>query len=279
MMELPGYTLGETLRQDGGLMLRRGRSLADDAPVLALTPAQGNMPARILALLEHEYELRAELAPQWAAQPLALAHHAGRTTLILADPGGEPLECLLGRPLEPRRFLPLALGIADAVDALHRRGLMHKDLKPANILVAADGAQAWLTGFGIASRLPRERQAAEPPEVIAGTLAYMAPEQTGRMNRSIDSRSDLYAIGVIFYQLLTGVLPCTGADAMAWVHCQVAHAPTPPAALTPGVPTIFGVLTCETIEQAVERAGTKQGNAGFSAAMAAMEMADLMQKL
>ena len=82
-----------------------------------------------------------------------------------------------------------------------------------------------LTGFGIASRLPRERQAPEPPEIIAGTLAYMAPEQTGRMNRSIDSRSDLYALGVTFYQMLTGRLPFSAADPMEWVHCHIARKP------------------------------------------------------
>jgi serine/threonine protein kinase len=80
-------------------------------------------------------------------------------------------------------------------------------------------------GFGIASRLPRERQSPEPPEVIAGTLAYMAPEQTGRMNRSIDSRSDLYSLGVTFYEMLTGVLPFDASDPMEWVHCHVARQP------------------------------------------------------
>jgi len=93
---------------------------------------------------------------------------------------------------------------------MHERGLIHKDIKPANILVDAAGGRVWLTGFGIASRLPREHQAPAPPEVIAGTLAYMAPEQTGRMNRSVDSRSDLYALGITFYEMLTGQLPLHG---------------------------------------------------------------------
>src|SRR5262249_24961092 len=108
-----------------------------------------------------------------------------------------------------------------AVGKVHQRGLNHKDLKPANILVNCTDGQVRLTGFGIASRLPRERQAPDPPETIAGTLAYMAPEQTGRMNRSIDARSDLYALGVTFYQMLTGSLPFTAADPMEWVHCHL----------------------------------------------------------
>src|SRR5258705_2017280 len=83
-------------------------------------------------------------------------------------------------------------------------------------------------GFAIALRLPRERQPLEPPEVIAGTLAYMAPKQTGRMNRSVDSRSDLYALGVTLYEMLTGQLPFTAADPMEWVHCHIARQPVQP---------------------------------------------------
>ena len=158
----------------------------------------------VLDRLAHEYELRDELDGAWAARPLELARESGRTVLVLEDPGGEPLERLLGGPMEVERFLRLAIGIAAAVGKVHQRGLVHKDIKPANILVNCADGRARLTGFGIASRLPRERQAPEPPEVIAGTLAYMAPEQTGRMNRSIDSRSDLYALGVTFYEMLTG---------------------------------------------------------------------------
>ena len=96
-------------------------------------------------------------------------------------------------------WLRLAIGLSTAIHHLHQHGVIHKDIKPANVLVNPVTGQIWLTGFGIASRLPRERQAPEPPETIAGTLAYMAPEQTGRMNRSIDSRSDLYALGVTLY--------------------------------------------------------------------------------
>ena len=142
---------------------------------------------------------------------------------------GEPLDRLLGAPMEVGRFLGLAIAIAAAVGKLHQRGLVHKDIKPANILVNDATDEVRLTGFGIASRLARERQSPHPPETIAGTLAYMAPEQTGRMNRSIDSRSDLYALGVTFYQMLTGALPFTAADPMEWVHCHLARRPVAPA--------------------------------------------------
>jgi serine/threonine protein kinase len=96
--------------------------------------------------------------------------------------------------MEIGQFLRVAISLAAAVRQLHGRGLIHKDLKPATVMVEPRTGQVWLMGFGIASRSMRERQSAEPPEFIVGTLAYMAPEQTGRMNRSIDSRSDLYAL-------------------------------------------------------------------------------------
>src|SRR6266436_1859610 len=140
-----------------------------------------------LARLEHAYELRDVLDPGWATRPRSLVRQDGGDALLLEDPGGEVLSTLVGRPRESRVFLRVALGIAEALRQLHKQGIVHKDVKPAHILVDVGTGQAWLTGFSIASRVPRERQA--PPQIIAGSLAYMAPEQTGRMNRSVDSRS------------------------------------------------------------------------------------------
>src|SRR6202007_1307016 len=124
-------------------------------------------------------------------------------------------------------FLRVAIGLAKALGQVHRQGLIHKDIKPANVLVD-DADNVRLTGFGIASQLPHERQAPAPPEIIAGTLAYMAPEQTGRMNRTLDARSDLYSLGVTLYQMLTGALPFSAGDPLEWVHCHIARQPTPP---------------------------------------------------
>ena len=193
MNELSGYVFSPLREGDIALYRGSGDGLA---PVLLVT-AEGTSSGCV-ERLQHEYTLKGELDADWAARPVALTHHNGRVTLVLEDPGGTPLDRLLGRPLEISQFLRIAIPLAGAIRQVHERGLIHKDIKPANILVDAASGRVWLTGFGIASRLPRERQAPAPPEVIAGTLAYMAPEQTGRMNRSIDSRSDLYALGVTF---------------------------------------------------------------------------------
>jgi PAS domain S-box-containing protein len=181
--------------------------------------------------LKHEYSLASTLDAAWAVQPLALTHREGRMSLVLRDPGGEPLNRVLerrhGQPLDLIHSFRIAVGLATTVGQVHRHGLVHKDIKPENIFVD-DAGGVWLTGFGIASQLPREFQAPAPPEIIAGTLAYMAPEQTGRMNRSIDTRSDLYSLGVCLYQMITGVLPFTAGDPLEWVHCHIARQPTPP---------------------------------------------------
>src|SRR6202521_4922663 len=197
-----GYVL-EPLREGADFTLYRGRQHGNPSPVLAIALFAEQPSPQTLRRLEHEYSLAAELDPAWAAKPLALTRHEGRTILLLTDPGGEPLDLVLerdqGQPLDLTRVLRIAIGLATALGQVHRRGLIHKDIKPANVLVDGDGT-VWLTGFAIASRLPHERQPPAPPEIIAGTLAYMAPEQTGRMNRSIDTRTDLYSLGVTLYQ-------------------------------------------------------------------------------
>src|SRR5467141_4145600 len=172
--------------------------------------------------------------------------------LALKDPGGAPLDRLLGRPLDISQFLRIAIPLAGALRRVHERGLIHKDIKPANILMDAAGGGVWLTGFGIASRLPREHQAPALPEVIAGTLAYMAPEQTGRMNRSVDSRSDLYALGVTFYEMLTGQLPFTAADPMEWVHCHVARQPVPPNEQVAGIQGPLSAIVMKLLAKTAE---------------------------
>jgi PAS domain S-box-containing protein len=227
---------------------------------VALAAEQPSPPS--LRRLEHEYSLAAELDPAWAARPLALTRHEGRMILVLKDPGGEPLDRILerdrGQPLELTRLLRIAIGLATALGQVHRHGLIHKDIKPVNVLVD-DVGNVYLTGFGIASQLPHECQAPAPPEIIAGTLAYMAPEQTGRMNRSIDTRSDLYSLGVTLYQMLTGALPFAAADPLEWVHCHIARQPTPPGDRA-AVPEPLSSLTMKLLaKNAEERYQTASG--------------------
>jgi len=237
--------------REGEVTLYRGCGDGLD-PILLVAPAGEHTARESLKRLEHEYALRALLDPDWAARPVALAPREGRMTLVLEDPGGEPLDRLLGRPLDVTQFLRIAIPLAVALRRVHERGLIHKDIKPANVLVDMSSGRAWLTGFGIASRLPREHRGPEPPEVIAGTLAYMAPEQTGRMNRSVDSRSDLYALGVTFYEMLTGTLPFTATDSMEWVHCHIARQPVSPDERVAGIPEALSAIAMKLLAKTAE---------------------------
>ncbi|MGV7214667.1 AAA family ATPase [Bradyrhizobium sp. UFLA05-112] len=253
----------QILWEDGERIFSRGWRL-DDAgqrsAVLFIAPAADPPSRSSLDRLAHEFELRDQLDRAWAVRPMDLIRDGGRTVLVLEDAGGEPLERLLGVPLELGRFLDLAIPIAAALGKLHQRGLVHKDIKPVNILLNDGTGDVRLTGFGIASRFARERQSPHPPETIAGTLAYMAPEQTGRMNRSIDYRSDLYALGITFYQMLTGALPFAAMEPMEWVHCHLARRPVPPAERLREIPgTISAIVMKLLAKRAEDRYRTAAG--------------------
>ncbi len=247
MNELLSYVFSPLREGDIALYRGSGDGLA---PILLVAAEETSLGC--VERLEHEHALRAELDADWTARPVALTRYNHRLALVLEDPGGAPLDRLLGRPLDVPHFLRIAIPLARALRQLHRRGLIHKDIKPTNILVDVAAGCVWLMGFGIASRLPRERQVPAPPEVIAGTLPYMAPEQTGRMNRSVDSRSDLYALGVTFYEMLTGQLPFTAGDPMEWVHCHIARQPMPPHERVAGIPGPLSAIAMKLLAKTAE---------------------------
>lgn len=219
---------------------------------LAVGSAVEHPTPESISRLTHEYELKDYLDAGWAVRPVELVRDRGQTILVLEYREAEPLAHFIGRPMKIQPFLKLTVAASSALRRLHGRGLIHKDIKPANVLVSSTSGEVWFTGFGIASLVPRERQAPEPPEFIAGTLAYMAPEQTGRMNRSIDSRSDLYSLGVMLYEALTGNLPFTASDPMEWVHCHIARNPISPSLRLMDVPTSVSAILLKLLSKTAE---------------------------
>ena len=167
-LDLSSHKL-EPLGGDGELALYRAHpaEASKSSPsMLVVVPLTQPSPAA-LRRMRHEYALRGQLDGASAVRPLVLAQLEGRSALVLEDPGGMPLDRLLSGPMQIAGFLRLAATIAGALGQLHKRGLVHKDVKPANILVDAADDRVWLMGLGLASRLPRERQSPAPPELIA----------------------------------------------------------------------------------------------------------------
>jgi PAS domain S-box-containing protein len=260
---VPEYGEASVVCETEGFVTCRALS-CDHGQILLRVPASARQPTLAILQLEHEYEVARELDPAFAVRPIVIERRAGNIALILEDFDCHALSDDLKAPLELSIFFKIAVGATAALAAIHRQGVIHKDIKPENIFLddgGPDGAvQVKLTGFGVASRLSRERQAPNPPEVIAGTLAYMAPEQTGRMNRSIDSRSDLYALGVTFYQMLTGQLPFNASDAMEWVHCHIARQPPPLSQLSAAIPRPLSDIVMKLLaKNAEDRYQTAEG--------------------
>ena len=249
-IELPDEEF-EVLWNDGESTLSRVRHKADGASTLLVQPAQAHATAS-LERFERARAIRDELEASWAARPTELIERRGEFALRMEDPGGQVLARLLGKPWDVGPFLRVAAGVASAIGALHRQGLIHKDVKPSNVLVDVPTGKAWLAGFGLTTRLARERHAPDSPQAIVGTLAYMAPEQTGRMNRSVDARSDLYSLGVTFYEMLTGTRPFEASEPMEWIHCHVARQPVPPGDRVPGIPATLSALVLKLLEKNAE---------------------------
>ena len=248
------------LDSDGESRLLRVMRPDQPFPILArmaVTPSGGpGDPAReagtALDRLRREHALSRRLDPAWAVKPLDLLPHGMAPVLTLADPGGQPLSALAVPGMPFRQRLALALRMAEAVAHLHRRGLMHGDLRPFNLLVGDDGAVR-LTGFGRACPVPvppgRPGQVAGRPDPL---LPYMAPEQSGRTGRPVDRRSDLYALGVTLYELFTGALPFAAGDAMEWLHSHLARAPIAPALHAPDLPAAIADILLRLLAKMAE---------------------------
>ncbi len=251
-MELPGYELRSLFQTTNNNLLFHAVRRADRLPVIIKTPRAQHPGPRERARYQREYTLLQHLrgtAGVLTAHGLEL--HAERPLLVLEDVGGRALSEQLGQPFEPSRFLAIAVPLAAILAEVHRRGVIHKDIKPANILLS-EGGRVWLIDFGLATLRQLEHVEAAAASLIEGTLPYMSPEQSGRMNRAVDYRTDFYSLGVVFYQLLTGQLPFRGRDALEWVHAHVAQAPVPPSQQVPSVPPLLSAVVLKLLGKAAE---------------------------
>ena len=220
-----------------GSDLYRARRLTDGMPVLLKLPAE-HADAAQSARLRREYLLLQSLNVAGIAKPLALVDEPGGLALVLEDFPGESLEAVLGRDLRMDLVVCLRIGrhLADALAAIDTAQVIHRDIRPGNILVAPATGEVLLVDFSCATAQEPHTVSSEHVTVPAGDWAYVSPEQTGRMNRPVDYRTDCYSMGVLFYRMLTGQLPFQANDPLEWTHCHIARMPTPPSEIAPEVP-------------------------------------------
>ncbi|RCJ40801.1 histidine kinase [Nostoc minutum NIES-26] len=223
---IEGYQVVEQLYFSSRTVVYRGIRNLDQQPVIIKYLNRDYPSFSELLQFRNQYAIAKNLDLPGVVQPYSLETYRNSYALVMEDFGGVSLqEYTKARSLELGEFLAIALELADIINGLYQHQVIHKDIKPANIVIHPDTKQIKLTDFSIASLLPRETQEIKNPQVLEGTLAYLSPEQTGRMNRGIDYRSDLYSLGVTFFELLTGQLPFQSNDPMELVHCHIAKQP------------------------------------------------------
>ena len=258
-MQLFGVDLRELVREEGDLSIYRGVTLVDSrSVVLKVAPISSR---RRIAELRHEQRIAQRLSGHGTLPLWGLHSEADRIGLLLEDLGGLPLgQLTAGAAVGVGPFLQLARGICGALASLHAAGIVHKNLSPRSIWVHPERSTAWLLDLGIASVLAQEASVYRAGSELAGQLAYMAPEQTGRMNRSIDQRSDLYALGTVFFELLTGRLPFPTRDPIELVHCHIAQPPPSLATIDPSLPPVLSIVVSRLLcKDADDRYQTAQG--------------------
>jgi predicted ATPase/serine phosphatase RsbU (regulator of sigma subunit) len=289
MLILPNYQISTQIYESANSLVYRGIRKKDNQPVILKVLKEDYPTPEELTRYRQEYEITKSLNLDGVIKSYSIEKYQNTLVIVLEDFGGESLKALSltlpqkGRELSGREkgrvpgipsggglergpgvpspsggglgrgpFLSLAIQIADTLGQIHAANIIHKDINPANIVWNQTTNQLKIIDFGISSRLPRENPVLKNPEQLEGTLAYISPEQTGRMNRSLDYRTDLYSLGVTFYELLTGKLPYESTDALELVHCHIAKTPVPVCEVNPEVPPIISDIVMKLMAKNVE---------------------------
>ena len=261
MVKLTGYQITEQIYQGIRTLVYRGQRLSDQKPVVIKILRNQHPKFSEILQFRNQYTLGKNLNLPGVIQTYSLELYQNSYALILEDFGGISLkqemqkwgEQGLGSCEEGvHLFFKIALDITGTLDQLYHHQIIHKDIKPAGILIHPQTHQVKLIDFSIASLLPKETAEIKNPNILEGTLAYLSPEQTGRMNRAIDYRTDFYSLGVTFFELLTGRLPFLTDDLMELVHCHLAEFPPWVHHLNPRVPVILSRLVMKLMAKNAE---------------------------
>jgi predicted ATPase/signal transduction histidine kinase len=253
VFEFPGYQAQAKLHDTVNSTVYRALREADGKPVILKAPPEEYPSREVLERCRQEYEIIRSLDLACVIRAYALESWQNSVVMVLEDCGGQSLKILLAQgPLPMQEFLRIAIQITDCLGGLHAHGILHKDINPANIVYNPASGEIRLIDFSHAAILPRENPVLKSPDTLEGSLPYMSPEQTGRMNRDVDYRSDFYSLGVTFYEMLSGQLPFTADEPMELVHAHIARQPVAPAEVNAAIPLILSQLAMKLMAKTAE---------------------------
>ena len=251
-LNLPGFTITALLQEGTKSLTYRAIRDVDHRPVIVKGLRSEQCTPQNIQQLKHEYAIAQQLNSPGTVEALSVELDRGMPYLILEDFGGRSLDRVLNQFQEIGQFLKFAIQIVAALTQIHQKQIIHKDLKPQNIIVNLDTKQVKIADFGLAAFIPYNSQLVSSSNRIEGSLPYLPPEQTGRMNRGIDQRSDLYSLGVTFYEMLTGKLPFTGNDPLEWIHCHIAKEAIAPVKINSNIPQVLSDIIVKLLAKVPE---------------------------
>ncbi len=250
---IPGYQILDLIYESHNSTVYRGVRLADQQPVILKLLKQDYPTPEELRRYQQEYEITHNLQLEGVGISLQLEMVQNTPLIIFEDFGGKSLAQWKGdRCLTLEEFLPIAIQIADCLEQVHAAHIIHKDINPANIVLNPQTGQVKIIDFGISTILSRENPTFNNPNLLEGTLPYLSPEQTGRMNRAIDYRTDFYSLGVTFYELLANRLPFESEEPLEWVHFHIAKQPVSLQAINPSLPPILESIIFKLMAKTAE---------------------------
>ena len=256
MINLAGYEITSQIHESNNSLVYRGLRKQDNQPIiLKFLKLDYPLPASLVRY-KQEYEITRNLNLESVPKTYSLERSQNSLAIIFEDSGGESLKLgLASGKLTLQEFLLTAIKITRALGKIHQHNIIHKDINPSNIIINPTSGLVQIIDFGISTVLSRENPTLKNPNVLEGTLRYISPEQTGRMNRLIDYRTDFYSLGVTFYELLTGQVPWDYDDAMELVHCHIAKQAVPPHEINPEIkiPKTVSDLVMKLLEKTAEK--------------------------
>ncbi|HIK10415.1 MAG TPA: AAA family ATPase [Oscillatoriaceae cyanobacterium M33_DOE_052] len=258
MLTIPGYEIIEQIHASENSLVYRSLRLADEIPVIIKLLNQDYPTPEALTRYKQEYEITRSLHIDRVIKTYGLEKYRNTLVILLEDFGGQSLKTSLSPTNAKsyqdfcRQFLHIAIHIADTLSQIHAANIIHKDINPSNILWNPTTGIVKIIDFGISTVLTRENPTLKNPEILEGTLPYISPEQTGRMNRALDYRSDFYSLGATFYELLSGQLPFEAEDALEFVYAHIAKQPVPLQEINPHIPKPLGDIVMKLLAKTAE---------------------------